>query len=94
MALQTLTEAAQNGTLRDSLIQYIEYCRCPGGTDSQPTPGSNRRPRRLFPNLAGFCFWMECGFSAFQELQSTYPNEADLILCAMEDQALNAYYLR
>ena len=94
MALQTLTEAARNGTLRKHLTKYIKYCQCPDGTDSQSTPGSNRRSRRLFPNLAGFCFWMECGFSAFQELQATYPNEADMILCAMEDQALNAYYMK
>ena len=94
MALQTLTEAARNGTLRKHLTKYIKYCQCPDGNDSQTPPGSNRRPRRLFPNLAGFCFWMECGFSAFHELQATYPDEADMILCAMEDQALNAYYLK
>ena len=88
MALQTLTEAARKGTLRKQLNKYIKYCQCPTGTDS------DRRPRRLFPNLAGFCYWMDCGMSAFDELKLTHSDEAERILCALENEALNARYMK
>lgn len=92
MALQTygtLTEAAEEGRLRKSLKQYLKSCLPPEGAAQNPL-GRARQPSGRFPNLAGFCCWMNCGMSAFEALKHSYPEEADYIETAMEDAALNA----
>ena len=79
----SLTEAAEQGKLKEYLNQYLESCR----TDDSTAP-----QQQCFPNLAGFCFWMGCGIRALEALEEDYPDEIDHIKTVMEAEAFNAAF--
>ena len=89
MALQrsvSLTQAAEQGKLKEYLNQYLESCMPKDSADSDhPT-------HRLIPNLARFCYWMGCGISKLEALGEDYPDEVDYIKTVLEDEALNATF--
>ena len=74
----SIMKAAERGTLRKYLNQYLKMCHA--GEDDAPS-----NTVKIFPNLAGFCYFMGCGLNALTELQMAYPEEADYIRTVMED---------
>ena len=75
-------EAAQKGKLKLYLKRYLISCLPP--PDADPKRGGGR-----FPNLAGFCSYLGCGFSQLEAFRLAYPDEWDWLNAVMEDEALN-----
>jgi hypothetical protein len=49
-----------------------------------------KRKREKFPNMAGFCRFIEISPRRYSELCELYPEETGLIAAAFEDEALNS----
>ena len=83
--LESLRRACKGKRLHTLLLHYLERCRAEEETDEK-----GRTVGRRFPNVAGFCRSRGIGLSDLDTLSEEYPNEVDLLLTVLEDEALNA----
>lgn len=81
-----LCDLHERGILLDKIEEYTRSCR---ERDTDETAIKVKR-RMVFPNVAGFCRFVETGISDFYSLKDKYPLEYDKLLAIFEDEALNS----
>ena len=73
--------------------EYVFSCHSTTG-DASDTVGNAQSkksaPKLKFPNVAGFCRFMQVGLREFEELSDAYPEEYEKALSIFEDEALNS----
>ena len=85
-----LSELCEKGLLCSLIDDYLCFChstRTDGGDEGTK---SKNKIRTLFPNLAGFCRYLNTGLSDIPALAADFPDEYDKLLAIFEDEALNA----
>lgn len=73
------------------LEKYIRACHKQAEDDAEPSSTRKKRtPYARFPNLAGFCRYLQIGSRELAALAEEYPDQIDLVYLVLEDEALNA----
>ena len=77
------------GTILNLLNEYIIACANKKACDEN-TKESKTGPPPIFPNLAGFCRFLNISTSELEELGKQFPNHYNRLLTILEDEALNS----
>ena len=96
-----IKELCEKGAIADMLEQYIISCDHPETTAQEGIASldgiSNTKKEKKqktqkcsFPNLAGFCRYLNIGTDQLEALQDIYPEQYGRILAVLEDEALNS----
>ena len=93
-----LRELFEDQEIYKRLEQYISLCTaCPDCDEAAPTERNSQRnkqktqnARTCFPNLAGFCRYLETSTEELEEQRASYPEAYGRIMAVLEDEALNS----
>lgn len=71
--------------------EYILFCYKVDEDDTcSQDKKSAKKPKRRFPNMAGFCRYIGISEGEYERLSGEYPEAFDKIKMSLEDEALNA----
>lgn len=91
-----IKELCESGRIDSMLDKYILYCsagdplRQNALSHSDKSDKSEKQDKSSFPNLAGFCRYLEIGMDELTLLAQEYPLIHGRILAVLEDEALNS----
>lgn len=85
-----MSEMCRNGLLEGLIDDYIGFCHSTHTAASEDAGRSKAKVRTLFPNLAGFCRYLNTGLSDLGALAKDFPEEYERVLAIFEDEALNS----
>ena len=85
-----ISEMCKNGLLDGLIEDYIGFCHRTHTPAAEDTSRTRSKPRTLFPNLAGFCRFLNTGLSDIASLAKDFPEEYERLLAIFEDEALNS----
>ena len=96
-----IKELCEKGKIADMLEQYIISCyytEAPAQDSIASSDGNSNTKKEKkqktqkcsFPNLAGFCRYLNIGTDELEEIENTYPAQYGRILTVLEDEALNS----
>ena len=95
-----IKKLCENGQITEMLKQYIINCYCddsPAQESTASMDGNSNTKREKkqtkkysFPNLAGFCRYLNIGTDELDVLEEEFPTQYGRILAVLEDEALNS----
>ena len=88
--INSLEYACAHGKLYGLLEKYILFCRTPAKNSCEEEKSKGSKQKNLFPNIAGFCRFLNIGELEYESLEREYPEEFGRIRAALEDEALNS----
>ena len=74
------------GRLKELTESYLTFCH----REKKEGAASSKKSSAILPNLAGFCRYVGVGTTELEKLLSEFPRERELLLAALEDEALNS----
>jgi len=84
----------REGLLGVMIEEYIFFCNDVAVREASralgDAPAKKSAIKAKFPNVAGFCRFMQVGVGEFEELSQSYPAEYEQALSVFEDEALNS----
>ena len=96
-----IRELCENGGINDALKKYMADCspRTIPAQESKASSDGNSNQKKekkqeiqkgSFPNLAGFCRYLNVGTDELEHVAEDYPSQYGRILAVLEDEALNS----
>ncbi len=86
-----LQNACRKGDLQRIIANYIKGCSAENSKGSDGVKGKKcAKSGDIFPNLAGFCRYMNIGTEELFALAKEFPTEIDRLMTILEDEALNS----
>jgi len=93
-----LRELFEGEGIYAQLEQYISLCAAGPDVDgetlsdrnSQRSKAKTQGVRAIFPNLAGFCRYLDVSTEELEELRGDHPEVYGRIMAVLEDEALNS----
>ncbi len=84
-----LEYACRQGILHTLAEEYIVFC-AETSEDSAGERKREKKKKKRFPNVAGFCRYFHIGELEYGSISSRYPEEFDRLSAIFEDEALNS----
>ena len=85
-----ISEMCKSGLLDGLVEDYIGFCHRTHTPAAEDASKARTKSRTLFPNLAGFCRFLNTGLSDISSLAKDFPEEYERLLAIFEDEALNS----
>ena len=87
---ELLLSAFRRKTYDRLLERYIASCHLPSEEEGASTSRVSKKTEGRFPNLAGFCRFLQIGTEDLIGLAEEYPDAMAYIYAVLEDEALNS----
>ncbi len=86
-----IQNACRKGDLQRIIANYIKVCSANNAECSESVKRKkSAKSGDIFPNLAGFCRYVNIGTEELFALAKEFPDEIDRLMAVLEDEALNS----
>ena len=87
---RALRSACRRNQVNRILELYLRSCRTDAEEDGSERGRVRGKGKDRFPNLAGFCRYLQIGARELEQIAREYPRETEEIYLTLEDEALNS----